>query len=352
MSTPNGHAEDSRGNQFDKELPARAGAIESTTPSQFAREQVKRFVDLLEVPFDGSVIEWRVTNTSKRNGNLRGQVIPYADQRAYTDRLNALFTPAGWTRKYTIHTTSNFQRDEDQKLVAKVFVTWEVTIFGLGSHSATGEEWTDDENAVTSAEAQAFKRACSCFGLGRYLYCFSGIWTDLDERKRPLATPTLVGWATPGGWAKGLRPDALATDHSGRAENVTAVEETGNENAGAYGRSDLIRQIEAMSEPLGKRLYRGLLKTLARAWNPSEIHDMALLQKTLASMKSAERGLERLRVVVEVAGSESLNATLRALNLRSLAEIQDLKTLHQLVVTLEEQAAAMNGSRKGMGYGD
>jgi len=45
------------------------------------------------------VIEWRVTNTSK-SGSPRGQVMPYADQRAYTDRLNALFTPAGWTRKY------------------------------------------------------------------------------------------------------------------------------------------------------------------------------------------------------------------------------------------------------------
>jgi hypothetical protein len=43
--------------------------------------------------------------------------------------------------------------------VAKVFVTCELTIFGLGSHSATGEEWTDNDNAGTSAEAQAFKRA-------------------------------------------------------------------------------------------------------------------------------------------------------------------------------------------------
>jgi hypothetical protein len=113
--------------------------------------------------------------------------------------LFALFTPTGWTRKYTVHTTPNFQRDEDQKLVAKVFVTCEVTIFGLGSHSATGEEWTDDENAVTSAEAQAFKRACSCFGLGRYLYYFAGIWMDLDDKRRPTSRPVLTGWATPSG---------------------------------------------------------------------------------------------------------------------------------------------------------
>jgi hypothetical protein len=39
-------------------------------------------------------------NTTKGQQPARGQVVPYADQRAHTDRLNALFTPAGWTRKY------------------------------------------------------------------------------------------------------------------------------------------------------------------------------------------------------------------------------------------------------------
>ena len=95
------------------------------------------------------MIDWRLTNTSK-NGKLRGQVIPYADQRAYTDRLNALFSPAGWTRKYIIHTSANFERSKDQKIVAKVLVACELTIFGLGSHSATGEEWADNDNAGTS----------------------------------------------------------------------------------------------------------------------------------------------------------------------------------------------------------
>jgi hypothetical protein len=128
---------------------------------QFTADQIKDFVSQLEIPFDPAVVEWRVTNTTKDKN--RGQVIPYADQRAYTDRLNAIFTPAGWTRRYTVHTSANFQREKDQKTVAKVFVTCDLMIFGLGSHSATGEEWTDDQNAGTSAEAQAFKRACTCF---------------------------------------------------------------------------------------------------------------------------------------------------------------------------------------------
>src|SRR6516162_529395 len=103
--------------------------------SQNGSESIKAFVQELEVPFDPGVIEWRVTNTSK--DKRKGQIIPYADQRAYTDRLNTLFTPAGWTRKYVVHTSPNFERSKDQKTVAKVFVTCELTIFGIGSHSAT-----------------------------------------------------------------------------------------------------------------------------------------------------------------------------------------------------------------------
>ena len=54
-------------------------------------------------------------------------------------------------------------------------------------------------NAATAAEAQAFKQACACFGLGRYLYYFTGTWVDLDDHKRPKSVPQLAGWATPGG---------------------------------------------------------------------------------------------------------------------------------------------------------
>jgi hypothetical protein len=85
-------------------------------------------------------------------------------------------------------------------------VACELSISGLGAHSATGEEWADDENAGTSAEAQAFKRAPACFGLGRYLYYFEEVWVDLDDRKRPRSVPRLPQWATPEGWREGLRP--------------------------------------------------------------------------------------------------------------------------------------------------
>jgi hypothetical protein len=341
MSPPNGRANSSGSSHLDTTQPALPVALLGTgTPPQFTPEQINEFVGLLEVPFDASVVEWRVTNTSKRGGTLRGQVIPYADQRAYTDRLNALFTPAGWTRKYTVHTSANFQRSEDEKLVAKVFVTCDLTIFGLGSHSATGEEWTDDDNAGTSAEAQAFKRACSCFGLGRYLYYFSGMWIDLDERKRPMTRPVLIGWATPEGWREGLRPQLAGNQSSNTVRTAKSAKESqvrGKGNVIEGGHDELIRQVEAMADPLGKGLYRGLLKTVARAWRPSEIHDISVLQKLLAQMQSADRGLRRLEVALEQTGPEPLNAILGSLSLNSLNSINTLEALHEIVLALESK---------------
>ena len=300
--------------------------------NRLTEEQIRKVVAALEVPFDPKTIEWRVTRTSRDETKPRGQIIPYADQRAYTDRLNALFTPAGWTRSYAVHTSANFERGSDHKTVAKVFVTCHLTIFGLGSHSATGEEWTDDENAGTSAEAQAFKRACSCFGLGRYLYYFTGVWVDLDERKRPTCRPTLTGWATPEGWRNGLRPD-----HQEAADHHEMDDEADSE---AYRLNRLVREIEALAQPLGRGLYRGLLKRLGHTWSPRQVRDEKLLQKVLSHMQGAQRGLRRLRVALEESGPESLERALRAVNLRSLDEANSLETLHKIVLHVESETKA------------
>jgi hypothetical protein len=85
----------------------------------------------------------------------------------------------------------------------KVLVTCKVTILGIGSHSGTGEEWADDDNGMTSADAQAFKRACSCFGLGRYFYDIPAIWVDPDQNRQPLKSTGATGSGTAGELAQG-----------------------------------------------------------------------------------------------------------------------------------------------------
>jgi hypothetical protein len=333
MNAPNGHAQEDH-------APASGPPPAMLAPGvlQVPTERIKELVAALEVPFDPWQIEWRVMNTTKGQQPVRGQVVPYAAQRAYTDRLNALFTPAGWTRKYSIHTSANFERSKDQKIAAKVLVTCELTIFGLGSHSATGEEWADDDNACTSAEAQSFKRACACLGLGRYLYYFTGTWVDLDDRKRPKTVPHLAGWATPAGWLQGLRPSCTGEQKpSDRAVagNGSNVQRDGGASA---HRNAIVQEIEQMEQLVGKRMYRGLLKSVARAWNPIDLQDPEIQQKVLAHMQAAERGLRRAEAARERAGLAAFAGVLGSLRLSSLGQVDNLKTLQEIVVALEAAA--------------
>src|SRR5262249_15753836 len=133
----------------------------------------------------------------------RGQLVAYADQRAYTDRLNDVFGEWGWTRNYVVQVAQNFERrargiEQQTAVAAKVVDVSQVTIHGLDSHTGVGEEWAADSKAAARAEAQAFKRACACFGLGRYLYDLDTVWVDLDPNNRPVGTPNLPLWAIPG----------------------------------------------------------------------------------------------------------------------------------------------------------
>jgi hypothetical protein len=349
MSPTNGHASDPANGSATAVQQFAPIASDTNIPIVLTptAATINEFIASLEVPFHPSVIEWRVTNTSK-SGPPRGQVVPYADQRAYTDRLNTLFTPAGWTRKYTVHTSASFERSKDQKIVAKVLVTCELIVFGLGSHSATGEEWADDDNAATAAEAQSFKRACSCLGLGRYLYYFSGTWVDLDDRKRPKTIPKLPDWATPEGWLRGLRPNARLG--SMPAERPTAP--TGGNGSGrcdANGTSDagrsVVLEIEQMEQRVGKRMYRALLKTVARVWNPKDIREPAIQQKVLAHMQAAERGFLRLDATLERVKPEALTQILRSLKLQSIDRVDNLKTLREIVLALEA-AVQENGLKQ------
>lgn len=343
MTSTNGHAKDRAAEIEDAQThtplvqPAMPKAAVCRTTAK-----MRRAVAELEVPFDPELVEWRIMKFEREGGKRKGLLMPYADQRAYSDRLNALFTPAGWTRSYAVHTSSNFERSRDGKMVAKVFVTCELKVLGLGAHSATGEEWTDDENAGTSAEAQAFKRACSCFGLGRYLYSFGGVWVELDQRNRAKEVPVLNHWATPQGWRAGLRPgQERGYELDQRVEPATS-EATGTEEKeiDPLQRRDLVEQIRAMAEPLGRRLYRGLLKSGAMVWKPEDVREMSLLEKVWVDMQAAQRALDRLRAVVEEGGAESLSRVLYSFALRSLDEVTTLERLEAIAATAEAEAQA------------
>ena len=134
-------------------------------------EEIK---NLLELPFRAAEITWRVLGDGeKTEGEAR--IIPYAYREAYMRRLDTLFGPGGWTQSFSMTTVSNVQRSKKVNkahvmiTTGKILVTSTITIEGFGTRSSTGEGWADDENGTTRAQAQAFRRACAEFGLGRYL---------------------------------------------------------------------------------------------------------------------------------------------------------------------------------------
>ena len=320
--------------QVENDSPSAASAPGPQTHGS-PHEQLEEVLRALAIPFDLAVIQWRVTEYS--DDGKRGLMLPYADPRAYSDRLNDLFTPAGWSRKYAVQASAPVQRS-NRRPAAKILVTCEVTIACIGTNSGTGEEWSDKENALTGAEAQAFKRALSCFGLGRYLYDIDGEWVDLDQNGLPTRIPKLPRWANPNGWIAGLRPKPRRNRHALVRANGHAGNGLPSHPTNGNGQS-LVAEIRAMESKIGKRLYRGLLKRVARVWNPDQIRETFVLEQVLAQMHGAVRGLARLEVAQAKLAPEIIQRIIVSLNAPP-AKLEDLQTLHALVVALEKEVDA------------
>lgn len=87
-------------------------------------------------------------------------------------------------------------------------------------------------------------------------------------------------------------------------------------------------------------LYRGLLRDLARVWNPREIQEISLLRKVLEHMRSAERGLRRVEAALDKTGPEALVPILKTIGVTSLERVDKLETLKRIVLELERAAEA------------
>jgi hypothetical protein len=137
----------------------------------------KTLLEQLSVPFAKEDVAWRAGATSR--DKKRAQALPYAEPRVYEDRLNEV-CPGDWS--------VIFKPWGESRIIC------ELTIHSV-TRSSTGEFDDGKKNAIaegTVAEAQAFKRACSKFGLGRYLYEIPIQWVEYDEDKNRLAdTPQL-----------------------------------------------------------------------------------------------------------------------------------------------------------------
>jgi hypothetical protein len=286
------------------------------TAAKFAGAEREKLFAQLEVPFDPAQIKWRVMRTS--DDRRSGAILPFADPRAYTDRLNQLFTPAGWTREYTISTVPSLTRVDRGKVIvtSKVLVATAVTISRLGSHTGTGEEWADRENAVTAADAQAFKRACSCFGLGRYLYRFEETWVHLNGRGEPVALPILPEWALP--------PGVTMAPANGQGVDVRGPVD-----------HKLTADIEGFRGTLGADIYAEILRRAGHSNDARTIPNADRQKNVVEWMQAAARGFERLHGLVETAGDARFIAAMDNLKFATPTCLPSLAALKQLVEELE-----------------
>lgn len=135
----------------------------------------KEMLRELQQPFPPGAVQWLPKATS--GDKTRAMGIAYVDSRHYQGRLDRVAGP-DWSDEYEI-------RDSGEIVICRL------TIGGV-TRCDVGEKKGTDENTLTSAKAQAFKRACCAFGLGRYLYAMPKRWAAYDAQRKQFAKEGLA----------------------------------------------------------------------------------------------------------------------------------------------------------------
>jgi hypothetical protein len=171
-------------------------------------------------------------------------------------------------------------------------------------------------------EAQAFKRACICFGLGRYLYNFAEMWVPLNQHRQPLHLPRLPQWALPKAGSidgnSGARPSAV---QRGPVDQKTTA------------------RIEGFRRILGDPIYGEILWRVSRARRTNAIPNAQLQSDVSDAMERAARGIRKAHSLSEEIGDTQFVSVLDELQIRSMTTIRNLETLKRLVTALEDFAA-------------
>ncbi|WP_322508124.1 Rad52/Rad22 family DNA repair protein [Anaerolinea sp.] len=215
-----------------------------------------QILDALQEPFPSHEVEFKPGATNREK--TKALALAYVDSRPYIQRLN-LVCP-DWQDEYQV-----------MMLPDRVVVLCRLTIAGVtrtgdGECLLSGGEEGDraEPNAVTTASAQAFKRACVKFGLGAYLYALPQVWCDYDAQKRKIVNPPqLPEWAlAPSERLEKSTRDAVQRE---AAERGLPAPEPSQPDPAEPGKGELADP-GAYKMPFGK--YNG--STLSEIWQSKE----------------------------------------------------------------------------------
>lgn len=220
----------------------------------------------LRAPFNPEDISWKPQTVDYKAKTALA--VAYADPRAYVDRLNEVFGVGGWSDEY-VFTVTPFNKfikgkkaykdtpaTEDKQIPgnkAIVVATLSIPEFGVRI-SSTGDSDAADDNAATSAEAQAFKRAAMKLGLGRYLYELPKVTAGYDFGKWTDGPPSLPDWAMPKYHCDDCKAQIQTVTHGNTVFSVAQVKANGQRKFQKDLCGDCQRKmVAAQKEQLGRQ---------------------------------------------------------------------------------------------------
>jgi hypothetical protein len=174
-------------------------------------------------------------------------------------------------------------------------------------------------------EAQAFKRAASCFGLGRYLYNFTEVWVPLNEHRQPTQFPQLPQWALP------------KAHRSGKAQPTSGSRPPAIQR-GPIDQKATAR-IEGFRRILGDVIYGEILWRAGHARRANDIPNAQFQANVAEAMERAARGVHKANSLAERIGEAFFIAIMDKLQIESMTTIPRLESLKTLVAELEKEAA-------------
>ena len=180
---------------------------------------------------------------------------------------------------------------------------------------------------MTSAEAQAFKRACSVFGLGRYFYNFAEMWVDIDEYKHPRELPPLPSWALPENERRAPVRRRSGQEGDGQWGQHWTKGTTGRQSH---------QQVEGSRRDLGHNPLRIFLDPWHEVRSARDIPNQRIQQEVLKWMESGERGVAQVRRVAAEIPETELYGILDDLSIPRLDEIPNFGVLVKLVERMNE----------------
>jgi hypothetical protein len=192
-------------------------------------------------------------------------------------------------------------------------------------------------------EAQAFERACSCFGLGRYFYDFPEMWVDLNEYGQPASCPTLPKWALPPGAVLSKienehRPNAQANPSVGSERSNNSAGHAKLEPVSSSLDASLTQQIEGFRRSVGDALYFETFRRGGPARNARELPNVSAQKWMIQQLEIVERGIMRVRSLAQEIHENAFYAVLDAHKVQSVDKIPSFEVLKAVVVDLQNAA--------------